>query len=80
MEDYKKISKKLQERLVQTCIDYFKEYPCVEVDEIAFSFDDVQDSVVEGSWCPASDSHITLWTWNLENPDKFSRDKLGSYC
>lgn len=80
MEDYKKISKELQERLVQTCIDYFKEYPCAEVDEIRFLFDNIQDSIKEGSWDAASDSFISIWAWNLENPDKFSRDKLGSYC
>ena len=80
MEFRRRIAKVLQERLVQTCIDYFRENPWDEVDEISFSFDDVQDSVIEGSWSAASDSHITLWTWNLRDPEKYSRDQLVTFC
>ena len=62
--DYKPIARELIDILAQTVVDYFKENPCEEVDEVAFHFDSLQSSVREGHWHPASDGALTLWTWH----------------
>lgn len=75
---YKQIAKELQERLAATLIDYFKEHPDENVDEILFSFDDVKASVEFGSWHPSSDSIITLWNWN-DDSKNYGRTPLITY-
>lgn len=62
-ERYVPIAKELIDKMAQTVIDYFKEHPCEEVDEIAFHFDCIRPSIEEGKWHPYSDGSLTLWTW-----------------
>lgn len=79
-ERYKPIAKELIDKMAQTVIDYFREHPCDEVDEIAFHFDDLKASIEEGKWHPASDGALTLWSWGLRNEDTVhGRTELITY-
>lgn len=59
-----KIALKLQERLVQTCIDFINEYKDDEqvkkIEIIEFNVDGLQFSAKEGSWQPDTDSSCIL--------------------
>ena len=59
-----KIALKLQERLVQTCIDFINEYKDDEqvkqIQIVEFKVDGLQFSVKEGSWQPDTDSSCVL--------------------
>ena len=59
-----KIALKLQERLVQTCIDFINEHKgdeqVKEIQMIEFKVDGLQFSVKEGSWQPDTDSSCIL--------------------
>ena len=59
-----KLALKLQERLVQTCIDFINEHKDDEqvkqIEIIDFSVDGLQFSVKEGSWQPDTDSSCIL--------------------
>ena len=55
-----KIALKLQERLVQTCIDFINEHKddkqVKEIQIVEFNVDGLQFSAKEGSWQPYTDS------------------------
>lgn len=59
-----KIALKLQERLVQTCIDFITEHKddeqVKEIQVVAFNVDGLQFSAKEGSWQPDTDSSCIL--------------------
>ena len=59
-----KIALKLQERLVQTCIDFINEYKdderVKEIEIVEFNVDGLQFSAKEGSWQPDTDSSCIL--------------------
>ena len=59
-----KLAFKLQERLVQTCIDFINEYKydeqVKEIQIVEFSVDGLQFSAKEGSWQPDTDSSCIL--------------------
>lgn len=59
-----KISLKLQERLVQTCIDFINEHKddeqVQEIEIVEFNVDGLQFSAKEGSWQPDTDSSCIL--------------------
>lgn len=59
-----KIAFKLQERLVQTCIDFVNEYKdnerVKEIEIMEFKVDGLQFSAKEGSWQPDTDSSCIL--------------------
>ena len=59
-----KIALKLQERLVQTCIDFVNEYnddkQVKEIQIVEFKVDGLQFSVKERSWQPDTDSSCIL--------------------
>lgn len=59
-----KIALKLQERLVQTCIDFINEHKddeqVKEIQIVEFKVDGLQFSVKEGSWQPDTDSSCIL--------------------
>lgn len=59
----------LQEKLVQTCIDFMNEKNIDDVDEIAFRADMLHESAACGSWQPCTDSTIAAW--------RTDTDKLG---
>ena len=59
-----KIAFKLQERLVQTCIDFINEHmddeQVKEIQIIEFNVDGLQFSAKEGSWQPDTDGSCIL--------------------
>jgi hypothetical protein len=51
--------KELQERLVQTCVDFVKEKNLTDVDMVRFNVDGLTRNAIEfGEWVPAMDSYI----------------------
>ena len=50
--------KELQERLVQTCIDFVKEKNLTDIDMVRFNVDGLEDSIEFGEWTPGMDSYI----------------------
>lgn len=51
--------KELQERLVQTCIDFIKEKNLTDIDMVRFNVDGLTGNAIEfGEWVPAMDSYI----------------------
>ena len=68
-----KIAFKLQERLVQTCIDFINEHKddeqIKEIQMVEFSVDCLQESAKCGEWQPDTDSYCSLYgvrteSWN----------------
>lgn len=59
-----KVALKLQERLVQTCIDFINEYKddeqVKEIQIVEFNVDGLQFSAKEGSWQADTDSSCIL--------------------
>ena len=51
--------KELQERLVQTCVDFVKEKNLTDIDMVRFNVDGLTGNAIEfGEWVPAMDSYI----------------------
>lgn len=50
--------KELQERLVQTCIDFIKEKNLTDIDMVRFNVDGLEDSIEFGEWTAGMDSYI----------------------
>ena len=51
--------KELQQRLVQTCIDFVKEKNLTDIDMVHFNVDGLTGNAIEfGEWVPAMDSYI----------------------
>lgn len=51
--------KELQERLVQTCIDFIKERNLTDIDAVRFNVDGLTNDAIEyGEWTPSMDSYI----------------------
>ena len=59
-----KIALKLQERLVQTCIDFINEHKddeqVKEIQTIEFRADCLQESAKHGEWQPCTDSYCAV--------------------
>ena len=59
-----KIAFKLQERLVQTCIDFINEHKDDEqvkqIEIVAFNVDNLQESAKHNKWHPCTDSYCAL--------------------
>lgn len=74
-------AKSLQERLVQTCIDYILETGDRDIDAVAFNADSLQTSANFGKWTSDTDSFITVKTyvWDDENKMPYL-EKTGEYC
>lgn len=60
MKANKEHAKKLQEILVQTCIDFCKENNITDTEEVDFHVDCLQVSILHGEWGVESDSSIAL--------------------
>ena len=58
-------AKKLQERLVQCCIDYIRETGDTEIEEVDFRADSLQESAKKGTWQPCTDSLIEMNTFDI---------------
>ena len=51
----------LQEKLVQTCIDFIRERKLTDIDAVGFSVDGLEGNALEfGEWVPAIDSYISV--------------------
>lgn len=50
--------KELQQRLVQTCIDFIKEKNLTDIEGVRFNVDGLEDSIEFGEWTPGMDSYI----------------------
>lgn len=51
----------LQERLVQTCIEFIRERKLTDIYEVGFSVDGLEGNALEfGEWVPGIDSHISV--------------------
>lgn len=50
--------KELQQRLVQTCIDFIKERDLFDIYAVRFNVDGLRDSIEFGEWTPGMDSYI----------------------
>lgn len=50
--------KELQQRLVQTCVDFVKEKNLTDIDAVRFNVDGLEDSIEFGEWTPGMDSYI----------------------
>ena len=70
-----KIAFKLQERLVQTCIDFINEHKDDEqarqIDLVEFRADCLQESAKHGEWQPCTDSYCSLYGVNIESWNGF---------
>ena len=74
--------KELQEKLVQTTIDFIKERNLTDIDEIGFSVDGLEGNAIEfGEWTPCIDSHISVCGLQNEDDETFRvRKIIGEYC
>lgn len=52
--------KELQEKLVQTCIDYINEKGLKDIYSVSFSADSLDVSAEHKQWVPATDSYIKV--------------------
>ena len=70
-----KIALKLQERLVQTCIDFINEYKddeqVKEIQMVEFCADSLQESAIHGEWQPDTDSYCSLYGVSTESWNGF---------
>jgi len=64
-----KLAFALHQKLVQTCIDFAKENSIFNIDCVSFQVDNLQESVANNKWMPATDSSCQLYKYNLEKDD-----------
>lgn len=72
-------AKKLQERLVQCCIDYIRETGDTEIEEVDFRADLLQESAKKGTWQPCTDSLIEMNTYKTDENGMSVREFIGGY-
>lgn len=70
-----KIALKLQERLVQTCIDFINEHKddkqVKEIEMVEFNVDNLQESAKHGEWQACTDSYCSLYSASTESWNGF---------
>lgn len=70
-----KIALKLQEKLVQTCIDFINEHKddeqVKEIQMVDFRADNLQESAERGEWQPCTDSYCSLYGVSTESWNGF---------
>ena len=72
--------KELQQRLVQTCIDFVKEKNLTDIDAVRFSVDGLEGNAIEfGEWTPCMDSYIGVEGLQEEDKDYRVRKEIGEY-
>ena len=79
--------KELQEKLVQTCIDFIKEKNLTDIDAVRFNVDGLGDSIEFGEWTSGMDSYIGVEglqeeTYACKNGDTYTlriRKFIGEY-
>ena len=83
--------KELQQRLVQTCIDFIKERNLTDIDEVSFNVDGLERYAIEfGEWVAHMDSHISVYgiqetgSTYIDRKGKekqiYGRAFIGEYC
>lgn len=74
------LARELQERLVQCCIEFILEKGDMDISEVRFSADSLQESADNGEWTCSTDSSISLYgyVWNDETKSN-DRAKIGEY-
>lgn len=74
------LAKELQERLVQTCLDFIREKGDKYIWRVEFTADGLQESAKEGKWMPCTDSFITLEGIVFDESVKYAvRKEIGHY-
>jgi len=58
--------KKLQEILVQACIDFINENNIGDIEGVSFDADMLQESAKYGSWQPCTDSSLNAWGFEVD--------------
>jgi len=71
--------KELQERMVQLCIDFIKEYELDDIQEVRFSADMLQESKKYGEWTGATDSFINVYGLQTNEYGLEERRIIGEY-
>jgi hypothetical protein len=72
--------KELQERLVQTTIDYIKENDLTDIYDVSFSVDGLEGNAIEfGEWTPCMDSSISVEGLQDDGDGYRSRALIGEY-
>ena len=73
--------KALQERLVQTVVDFVKEFNLTDVWSVSFSVDGISKDAIEyGEWTPGMDSCITVEGLQEEEGVRWPvRKEIGKY-
>lgn len=66
-----KLAFELQQRLVQTCIDYINEIGNTDIQVVSFTADCLQESCKVGEWCPATDSYCSLKGYDYDNDNDY---------
>lgn len=74
------LAKELQERLVQTCLDFIREKGDKYIWRVEFSADELQESAKEGKWMPCTDSFITLEGIVFDESVKYAVRKEIGHC
>lgn len=71
--------KELHEILMQTVVDYINNNNISDLQEIAFSADELQASAKYGKWCPETDSALTCtgYKWSKDRPYLPERYVIG---
>ena len=59
--------RELQDRLVQTCIDFINEKGLTDIYGVSFNADSLAESAGYGSWQPCTDSYIKVEGLGHEN-------------
>jgi hypothetical protein len=59
--------RELQDRLVQTCIDFINEKGLTDIYDVSFNADSLAESAEYGSWQPCTDSYIKVEGLGHEN-------------
>lgn len=71
--------KKLQEILVQVCINYINENKLTDIDMISFNADGLQSSAYNGEWCSSTDSYINVEGLQENEKGLIVRKNIGKW-
>lgn len=72
--------KELQQRLVQTCIDFVRTRNLTDIDAVRFNVDGLEDAINFQEWTPGMDSYIGVeGLQKEEGKDYRVRKEIGEY-
>lgn len=72
--------KELQQRLVQTCIDFVRTRNLTDIDAVRFNVDGLEDAINFQEWTPSMDSYIGVeGLQKEEGKDYRVRKEIGEY-